>query len=844
MGNIFSKPLNAHSSFDELMPQYTLHVDEKIINLKNDRLLMVIKVEGINFESFDDRDLQDKNNTLNRIITDINNQYPDQVQFHANVIRSKVNAKASYKFPSPFVQKFHDKYVERFNKQDYFETGFYLSIIFKYDNFEQAVLDLREIESIIVPVLGDWKPHVLSIYKRVNGIRAKDIFIEDDDTPEEIQAKQKYIEYVNKNGVTYSEVQEYLGFLINLKWQPVPVSSGYITRSLPEVELFFGHDIVEIRHSDYRKWATCLDLKDFPETTNVGMFDLPILDQQFEFILNFSFLGMNKHRAKAIIQDKLNQFVSVGDKATYQQKELDAALGHIQSGTLCLGVFNCSAVCLGNSTQDAHKNASLFRSLFLKESASTFNKVSLSAPISYFSILPAQDTLARPVPKSSRVFSSVFCMHSYATGKQYFNPLGDGTAIMPLETESKNLYHFNFHATPQHENRIGQPDAGHTLFFGVTGSGKSVLQLALQAFTTRFDSQIFALDKDRSMEVFIRALGGDYFQLREGERTGLNPFQFEVNPSPKLKLFVSKLVCSLVREEEGYLSASDEEKISTGCNTIFEMEFKDRRLGYIIQTLPEELDNKNSLVTRLKKWVGNGQFAWVLDNPKNTFDASTFKYVGFDVTSILVRDNPVTEPVLACLFFLKDKLVMKGVSKQIPTFFSVEEYWLPANIPLTSEPMKNSLKVGRKLLEIMLLITQQPEDATECLIAATVKQQTVTKVFLPNPSADKEGYLSVGLTEKEFLRVKELDQNSRVFLVKQNGKTSFARLNLNGFNDELAVFSAQPKTLNAIDELMEDNEYSQYLINKQPDKWLPKFFKMVRSDSTSNYDLEQFNRVN
>ncbi|MGD9569843.1 MAG: hypothetical protein AB7V48_16280 [Sedimentibacter sp.] len=844
MGNIFSKPLNLHSSFDELMPKYTLHVDDKIVNLKNDRLLMVIKIEGINFESLNDRDIQDKNNSINRIVTDITNQYPDQVQFHANVIRSKIHANANYKFPSPFVQKFHDKYIERFNKQDYFETGFYLSIVFKYDNFEQAILDLREIESIIVPILSDWQPHVLRTYKRVNGIRVKDIFIEDEDTEEEIEAKEKYIEFVHKNGVTYSEIQEYLGFLINLKWQPVPVSAGFITNSLPEVELFFGHDIVEIRHSDYRKWATCLDLKDFPETTKVGMFDLPILDQKFEFILNFSFLGMNKHRSKALIQDKLNQFQSVGDKATYQQQELDAALGHIASGSVCLGVFNASAVCLGNSTQEAHKNASAFRSLFLKESATIFNKVSLSAPISYFSILPAQDTLARPVPKSSRVFSSVFCMHSYATGKAFFNPLGDGTAIMPIETESKNLYHFNFHATAQHENRIGQPDAGHTLIFGTTGSGKSVLQCALQSFATRFDCQIFALDKDRSMELFIRSLGGDYFLLRDGERTGLNPFQFEVNPSPKLKLFVAKLVCSLVREHEGYLSASDEEKITAGVNTIFEMEFKDRRLGYIIQTLPEELDNKNSLVTRLNKWVGNGLYAWVLDNPVNTFDTANFKYVGFDLTSILVKDNPVTEPVLACLFFLKDKMLMKGISKQIPTFFSVEEYWLPANIPLTSDPMKNSLKVGRKLLECMILITQQPEDATECLIAATVKQQTVTKIFLPNPSADKEGYMSVGLTEKEFLRVKELDQNSRVFLVKQNGKAAFARLNLNGFNDELAVFSAQAKTLNAIDELMDDEEYSQYVFNKQPEKWLPKFFKMVRSDSTANYDLEQFKRAN
>lgn len=841
--SIFSNPLKQYASFAELLPKYSLHVDDKIINLKNDRLLMVLKLEGLNFESLSDEKIQQHNNSINRVVSDITNQYPDQVQFHGNVVRSKIKTNTHYDFKSEFIQKFHDKYIDRFNKKPYFETGFYLSIVFKYDNFEQAVLDLKEIESIIVPVLNDWKPHVLSIYKRVNGIRAKDISINEDDSLEESKAKQEYINYVAENGITYSEVKEYLGFLVNLEWQPQPVSSGFIADSLPEVELFFGHDIVEVRHPDYKKWATCLDLKDFPESTKVGMFDLPLLDQKFEFIINFSFMGLNKHRSMSMINDKLNQLRSVGDKATFQHEELDVAKGHIQSGGVCLGVFNSSAICLGNSTAEAHKNASAFRSLYLKESATIYNKVSLSAPISYFSIFPAQDDLARPVPKSSRVFSSVFCMHNYATGKPFFNPLGDGTALMPLETESSNLFHFNFHATPMHENRIGQPDAGHTQILGTTGVGKSVLQTALQAFATRFDCQMFAMDKDRSMDLFIRAIGGDYFLLKDGESTGLNPFQFEEVPSPQLKMFVIKLVCALVKDKD-YLSATDEDRIAKGVEMIFKMDFKDRRLGYILQTIPEDLDDKNSLRTRLAKWVGAGSFSWVLDNPVNQFNPDSFKYVGFDLTSILVTDNLATEPVLACLFFLKDKLVKKGVKARIPTFVSVEEYWLPANFEITANSMKNTLKTGRKLLEVMLLITQQPEDALDCSIAPTIVQQTVTKIFLPNPDAVWESYSKVGLTKKEFDRVKNLDTASRVFLIKQNNKTAFARLNLNGFDDELSIFSAQAKTLSAMDELLETEEYSQYILNKQPEKWLPKFFRMVRNDVTSHYDVSQFDQPN
>lgn len=837
--NIFSNPLNQLNSFSEVLPPYSLHVDDTIVNLKNDRLMLVIKLEGINFESYSNESIQHHNNTVNRLISDITNQYPDQVQFHGNVIRSKVEVNSHYEYESNFIQKFHDKYIERFNKKPYFETGFYLSIIFKFNEFEQAVLDIKEIATIMISVLKDWKPRLLSLYKRVNGIRAKDITHDEDDTLEETEAKTKYINYVNENGITFSEITEYLHFLVNLEWKPKPVSDGFIAESLPEVELFFGHDIVELRHPDFKKWATCLDLKDFPETTKVGMFDKPLLDQKFEFIVNFSFLGMSRPKALSIVRGKLNQLKSVGDKATFQHDELNAFDGHITSGSVALGIFNSSAVCFGNSPAEAHKNASNLKSLYLKEAATIFNKASLSAPISYFSIFPANSKVARPFPKSSRIFSSIFCMHNYSTGKPFFNPLGDGTALMPLETEAQNIFHFNFHATEIGKNRIGEPDPAHTQILGTTGVGKSVLQIALQAFATRFDCQIFAMDKDRSMDLFIRAIGGDYFLLKDGEPTGFNPFQFEREPSNQLKMFVIKLVSSLVKVN-GYLSASDEEKIKLGVETVFKMDFEDRRLAYIIQTIPDDLNDENSLRTRLSKWIANGAFSWVLDNPKNCFDPELFQYVGFDLTTILVEDNLATEPVLSCLFYLKDRLVKKGMKKQIPTFVSVEEYWLPANFDITANSMKNTLKTGRKLLEIMLLITQQPEDALDCPISATIVQQTVTKIFLPNPDAVWESYSKVGLTKKEFDRVRGLDTASRVFLVKQNNQTAFARLNLDGFDDELHIFSAQAKTLSAIDDLLDDPNSARLIHDKKPNEWLPKFFKLVRSESNSNLDISQF----
>lgn len=60
--------------------------------------------------------------------------------------------------------------------------------------------------------------------------------------------------------------------------------------------------------------------------------------------------------------------------------------------------------------------------------------------------------------------------------------------------------------------------AGHTLMLGATGTGKTTLQTSMMAFTERFNPYLFVMDLDRGMEIFIRAIGGSYFALKQANR--------------------------------------------------------------------------------------------------------------------------------------------------------------------------------------------------------------------------------------------------------------------------------------------------------------------------------------
>ena len=161
--------------------------------------------------------------------------------------------------------------------------------------------------------------------------------------------------------------------------------------------------------------------------------------------------------------------------------------------------------------------------------------------------------------------------------------------------------------------------------------------------------------------------------------------------------------------------------------------------------------------------------------------------------------------------------------KQSVLFTVVEEFWLPATYPMTQAFIVKPLKTGRKLGEVMLLISQSPKDAINTPIFDTVVEQTVTKILLPNPDAEFEGsYERCGLTYKEFVELKQLAPDSRTFMVKQNRKSSLAKLDLYGFSDEMAVLSGNAANVHIMQQAIAACR------SEHPDDWLPVFHQMRR----------------
>ncbi|MGN7039261.1 conjugal transfer protein, partial [Neisseria sp. P0003.S003] len=136
-----------------------------------------------------------------------------------------------------------------------------------------------------------------------------------------------------------------------------------------------------------------------------------------------------------------------------------------------------------------------------------------------------------------------------------------------------------------------------------------------------------------------------------------------------------------------------------------------------------------------------------LDNPENLFNPDEFYRVGFDLTDILKPEYRPTEPILACMFYMKNIMLKRVAVTRSVLVTVVEEFWLPAKYPTTQEFIIDGLKTDRKLGGFLALVTQSPKDAINSPIFDTVVEQTVTKILLPNPAAEYEGnYQRIGLT--------------------------------------------------------------------------------------------------
>lgn len=786
VSDYFRRISNNQGAISDFMPKLKQHVTPSIVNMDGGKLLMCYRLEGAPFDSVNDGVLINRFYGLKTLLASLGKNHSANLAIWTHICRRRIDFDREYDFRCDFCKQFGEKYLRRFETGDYYKNEFYFTVILKCEGPMQDGIDaMTDMQSMLESALDPYSPTLLTAYQ-------------------------------SEGGALFSEVYEFFGRLVNGVHEQQPLTAMPAYHTIGTADLHFGSDMLEIRNGAKTKFAVCYDLKDFG-LAKVKVFT-PILKLPFEYTLTQSLVYVTTADMQHRIDKQLNNLISSGDMASHQHSELMEGKGHLAAGELMFGDYSCVLVVYGANPKATAANGGHAVSCLLNSGGHRFVRANLSAPFSYFSQVPGASTRPRTMPKTTENLALTFGLQNYSQGKEKGNPIGDGSAIIPLQTLSNTIYDFNFHFSKLDDDNRGEKIAGHTLILGATGTGKTTLQTALVSFAERFDPYIYAIDQDFGMEIWIRALGGHYYSLEAGKPTGLNPFQLPDTEANRE--FLCQLVEECGKDKSGSLTAEEKKQIKMGVDTLYQMDHGKRNFSAFIECIPPDREDRNSLRERLASWcqVGDtvGQYAWALDNPNDMYDPSGFVRVGFDVSEILREGYPPTAPILMYLFHMREIMMEKVNLKGGILCSIIEEFWLPAKYKATQELMLKMLKTDRKMGGWVVLVSQSPEDAIQCPIMAAIIQQTPTKIFLPNPDARYEGsYELCGLTPKEFEELSRLPLESRTFLVKQSTQSAFAKLDLFGMKDEMVVLSGSRENVELMRTAIKETGSEDYAV------WMP-----------------------
>ena len=786
---------------------YAAQISDTVVRTREGDYLQTFRVGGVSFESTDDRELNDWHERLNVLWRNIASP---QVALWTHLIRRRESVFPEGEFAPGFAQQLNRKYRQRIQHETLMVNDLYLTVVFRPLRDAARALTFRALRHADHRMDGAARTVALETITKLASLM--------------IAALARYdpVPLVVKSAGThalYSETLEFLSFLINGERCRVPLPRGPLNESLGTSRLLFGRELIEYRTASRTRFGAMLGIKEYPALTSPGILNA-LLAAPFPLILTQSFAFLSKPAAQALLQHQRARLANAGDFAHSQAAALHEALDALTSNHFVMGEHHLSVQVLSDpvpASKDGGLSAvldalderlSVARAL-LADTGMTIAREDLALEAGFWAQLPGHFAMRpRRAPITSRNFAALNPWHNYPKGRPSGNHWGE--ALTLLKTSAGSPFYFSLHASDP-SNAEAPRDIGHTFLCGPTGSGKTVLIGFLIAMLTKQGATQVVFDKDRGLELLVRALGGTYLPLRNGRATGFNPLQLEPTPANTefLKVWIRALCC-----RSRPPTAREGADLEHALKGTLALEPGARRLSRLIEFL--DPTDPEGVYAGLAPWCAStqGAYAWAFDNAKDAVTPllSGVSISGFDVTDFLDHAQLRT-PITLYLFHLVRQLVD---GRRFVCW--MDEFWRMLDDPAFEQFAKDGPKTWRKLNAVMCLSTQSASDVLASPLSRTIIEQTPTKIFFPNPSgAASEFAEGFGLSEREVgLICAHLEPGSRRFLVRQGHHSVVCELDLKGFDGELAVISARATTLAEAGTLMRAT-------GADPQRWLPSF---------------------
>ncbi|MBS1303276.1 hypothetical protein [Loktanella sp. SALINAS62] len=524
-----------------------------------------------------------------------------------------------------------------------------------------------------------------------------------------------------------------------LNFQPyTPMRRGLMTlvaQDVSDVSLEFGLDgIVDV--NDGEAVAAVVSVKENPTATTPGALDaLGALD---DVVVVHSYAPIHRDNIVEQARTRILQMQASNDLAQRVENQLFEAVDRIESGELGVGEYRLTILVRAPDRKELDARMSDVMSIcqragfrMLRDRAATATE-----------LLSCHPGNGHMTARSSYVTSETFADLASLHGADIGAGVGEvpwNEPITVLETERGTPYRFNLHPR-------GLPDAeptnGHTLVLGPSNGGKTTTTLFLAAQALRHGGRLIALDKDRAMEMPIRAMGGTYAAVKVGEPTGLNPLLTETGPRGEAWLL--GWFSALLENTGKPLTPTQSQALKSAIRQNASAPDSLKNFSQFV-SLIGDADDGNDLALRVREWGPDGRYSWVFgesDDVLVNFGANDV--TALDLTEVLAAGTERTA-ILAYLF----RALEMVMEEKRPMVLVVDEAWQVLDDPYFAIEMKKWLVTARKMNVVVVMLTQFPSQIQQSA-AKSILEGLPNQLIFPNHRAEPNHYDGMSMSDGEL----------------------------------------------------------------------------------------------
>lgn len=747
---------------------YARHVNGHTLESRDGLLMQFIQMRGLMFETADTEELNYRKRLRDGMLQAIGTS---RFAVYHHVVRRRIDPEMAGDHGDGFSSRLDAAWRARLAAKQLYVNELFVTLVRRPLQGQVGIIDrirgmmgraggeteaaamaaeLRQLDTAreaLMAALGSYAPRLLDVYQSAQG--------------------------------ACSEPLEFLSSLYNGELRPVLLPMQDIGAYLPYRRVSFGQETIELGASGAlpRSFTGIVSIKDYPGQTSPGMFD-ELLRLPFELTLSQSFGFVDRQVALGRMNLALRRMRSAEDEAVSLRADLGTAKDDVAAGRAGFGEHHMTIAVRAESQELVDSGVAEVQAT-LAELGIIAVREEIALEPAFWAQFPGNfKYIARRGLISTSNFAGFASGHNFPLGSPSGNHWGD--AVTLLETTAAGPYYFNFH----------QGDLGNFTIIGPSGSGKTVVLNFLLAQSRKFAPRIIFFDKDRGAELFIRAIGGRYDVLRPGTASGLNPLQLEDNAANR------QFLIDWLSLLGGGADIAETAQIKDAVDANFDQPRENRRLRHIVALFRgAQRPRGDDLWSRLRPWWGDGERAWLFDNPEDLTDLAV-ESVGFDMTQLL--DDPALRTPAMMYLFHRIEERLDGS----PAIIVVDEGWKALDDDVFVRRIKDWEKTIRKRNGIVGFATQSAQDALESRIASAIIEQAATQIFMANPKARSDDYIDgFGLSPHEYELVRTLPDNAHCFLIKHGGHSVVARLNLTGEREILTILSGRERTVRLLDEI-------------------------------------------